>query len=131
MTFMMRPSVSGPTGTVIGAPVSIDLLAADEAVGRVHGDGAHRVLAQMLRHLEHQALALVLGVQRVQDGGRLAVELHVDDGAQHLGDRCRLAFFAMERSSPSPIAAAYRRLGAGDDLDQFLGDLAPAATGCS
>jgi hypothetical protein len=22
MTFMMRPSVSGPTGTVIGAPVS-------------------------------------------------------------------------------------------------------------
>ena len=34
MTFMMRPSVSSPTGTVIGAPVSYDGLAAHETFGR-------------------------------------------------------------------------------------------------
>src|ERR1700759_4812290 len=31
-----------------------DVLAADQAFGRVHGDGAHGVLAQMLGHFEHQ-----------------------------------------------------------------------------
>jgi hypothetical protein len=36
------------------------LLAADQTVGRVHGDGAHGAFAQMLRHFEHQQLALVL-----------------------------------------------------------------------
>ena len=82
ITLMMRPSVSGPTGTVIGVAGIGDLQAADQAVGRVHGDGAHRVLAQMLRHLEHQELALVLGMQRVQDRRQVAVELHVDDGAR-------------------------------------------------
>ena len=62
------------------------LLAADEAFGRVHGDGAHGVLAQVLGDFEHQALALVLGLERVQDLRQMAVELHVDDGAHHLTD---------------------------------------------
>ena len=34
--------------------------AAHQPVGRVHRDGAHGVLAEMLRHFEHQGLALVL-----------------------------------------------------------------------
>ena len=40
----------------------------------------------MLGDFEHQALALVLGLQRVQDRRQVALELHVDDGADDLGD---------------------------------------------
>ena len=40
----------------------------------------------MLGDLEHEALALVLGLQRVQDRRQVAFELHVDDGADDLGD---------------------------------------------
>ena len=75
----------------------VDLLAAHQAFGGVHGDGAHGVLAEMLGHLEHQAVAVVLGLQRVQDRRQVAVELHVDDGADDLRDAaggvgCRLPF---------------------------------------
>ena len=69
-----------------------DLLAAHQAFGGVHGDGAHRVLAEMLGDFEHQAVAVVVGLQRVQDRRQVAVELHVDDGADHLGDPAGDAF---------------------------------------
>ena len=63
-----------------------DRLAADQAFGRVHGDGADRVLAEMLGDLEDEAVAEVGRLERVQDLGQRAVELHVDDGADHLRD---------------------------------------------
>ena len=75
MTLMMRPSMPGPTGTEIGAPVSIDLLAAHQALGRVHGDAAHGVLAEMLGDFEHQPVAVVVGLERVEDRRQVAVEL--------------------------------------------------------
>ena len=40
----------------------------------------------MLGHFEHKARALVGGLQRVEDLGQVAVELHIDDGADDLGD---------------------------------------------
>jgi hypothetical protein len=40
----------------------------------------------MLRHFEHQAIAAVRGFKRVQDCGQFTIELHVDDGADDLGD---------------------------------------------
>ena len=86
ITFMMRPSVAGPTGIEIGPPVSVHLLAAHQAFGGVHGDGAHRRFAEMLGDLEHQPVAAVLGFQRVEDRRQVAFELHVDDGADDLGD---------------------------------------------
>jgi hypothetical protein len=55
ITLMMRPSVSGPTGTAIGVAGVGHFLAAHQTFGRVHGDGAHGVLAQMLGDFEHQA----------------------------------------------------------------------------
>ena len=64
-----------------GGPGVDHLLAAGQAVRAVHGDGAHGRFAQMLGHLEHQRLALVGGVERVQDVRQLAVEMDVDDGA--------------------------------------------------
>ena len=63
-----------------------DLLAANQTFGGVHGDGAHRGFAEMLRDLEHQAVAAVLGLDRVQNGRQMAFELHVDDGADDLRD---------------------------------------------
>ena len=64
-----------------------DLGAAHQPVGRVHRDRAHGVLAEMLRHFEHQGAAAVVDVQRVQDRRQLAVEMDIDDGADDLGDR--------------------------------------------
>ena len=60
--------------------------AAHQALGGVHGDGAHGVLAEMLGHFQHQPVALVVRLQRVQDRGQLVAELHIDDGPDHLGD---------------------------------------------
>ena len=42
-----------------------DDLPAHEAFGGVHRDGAHGALAQVLRHLENEALAVVVAFQRV------------------------------------------------------------------
>ena len=86
MTLMMRPSVPVAHRHRDRLAGVGHFLAAHEAFGGVHGDGAHGVLAQMLGHLEDQPLAAVLGLERVQDRRQMAVELHVDDGAHHLAD---------------------------------------------
>ena len=62
------------------------LLAAGQPVGAVHRDRAHGRLAEVLGDLEHQLVAVVVGMQRVQDRRQAAVELDVDDRAHHLGD---------------------------------------------
>ena len=64
-------------------------LAADQTLGGVHRDGAHRGFAEMLGDFEHQAIAAVLGFDRVQNGGQMFLELHVDDGADDLRDCVR------------------------------------------
>ena len=92
MTLRMRPKVSGPTGIVIGPPVSIDLGAAHQPVRCVHRDRAHDVLAELLRHFEHQCLAAVIDVQCGQDRRQLAVEMDVDDGADDLRDGADAVF---------------------------------------
>ena len=63
-----------------------DLLAAGQALGRVHRDRADGALAEMLRDLEDEAVAVIVGLERRQDRRQLAVERHVDDGADHLAD---------------------------------------------
>ncbi len=62
------------------------LLAAHQALGDVHGDGAHRRFAEMLGDFEHQPVVAVLGLERVQDRRQVAFELHVDNGADDLSD---------------------------------------------
>ena len=47
-------------------------------------------LAEMLGDLEHQAVALVLGLERIENRGQFALELHVDNGADDLRDASRL-----------------------------------------
>ena len=63
-----------------------DLLAAHEAFAGVHGDGAHRRFAEMLGDFEHQALALIAGLERVENRRQMARELDVDNGADDLGN---------------------------------------------
>ncbi len=68
-----------------------DLLAAHQTFGGIHGDGAHGRFAKMLSDLKHQAVALILGIQRVEDRRQMILELHVDDGADDLRDTSDLA----------------------------------------
>ena len=88
----MRPSVASPTGTVIGAPVSVTAASAGEAVRGVHRDRADAVVAEVLLHLRDQIglLAAVLGgnldLQRAVDRGKRAGEDGVDDDAFDLDD---------------------------------------------
>src|SRR5665213_2499683 len=63
-----------------------DFLAADQAFRGIHRDGAHGGFAEMLGDLEHQAVAAVLGLERVENGRQMPLELHVDDGADDLRD---------------------------------------------
>ena len=75
--------------------MSVTFVAADEAVGGVHGDGADGGLAEVLGDLEDEALAVVVGLERVQDLGQVVLELDVDDGADDLGDLADCCFVAM------------------------------------
>ena len=59
-------------------------MTAHQAFGRIHGDGAHSVLSQMLGDFEDEAVAAILGFERVENFRQLAVELYVDDGARDL-----------------------------------------------
>ena len=109
-----------------------DLLPAHQALAGVHRDRAHGRFAEMLGDLEHQAIALVLGLERVEDRRQVPSELHVDDGADDLGDLsdCVGHGWSLSSSYTHRIAAlgSHRRLGAGDDLDQLLGDHRLAGT---
>ena len=55
----------------------------------------------MLRHFEHQTVAAVLGLDRVQNGGQMSLELHVDDGADDLRDASGLVGLCGHKLSPS------------------------------
>ena len=61
-------------------------LTADQAFGGIHRNGAHGGFAEMLRDLEHQTVAAVLRLERVENGRQMSFELHVDHGADDLRD---------------------------------------------
>ena len=134
---MMRPSVPSPTGTAIGSPVSVTSWPRTRpsvvSIAMVRTVD----LAEVLRDLEHQAVALVLGLERVQDRRQVPFELHVDDGADDLGDASDCGFWPwlchvfLARLRSNGSRRLLQRLGAGDDLDQLLGDhrLAGAVVG--
>lgn len=63
-----------------------DLLATDEPISGVHGDGADGVLSQMLCDLENDADVMILHLERRQDGREASLELDVDDGTNDGGD---------------------------------------------
>ena len=85
ITFRMRPSVSGPTGTVIGPPVSTT------SWPRTMPSVLSMAMQRTVRSPSSCATSSTsvwschLGVQRVLDERQFAVELHVHHGAHHLG----------------------------------------------
>ena len=95
-TFSTRPSVAGPTGIVMRLAEVDGRHAALQAVGGLHRDGAHAVLAQVLLHLGDDVdlsgpgpSALI--AQRVVDRRQVpALELDVDDRPDDLDDAARL-----------------------------------------
>ena len=93
--------------------------AAHEAFGGVHGDGAHGVFAQMLRHFQNQTLAIIGGFECVQDRGQVAVERDVHDGTDDL--RYATGLFLCHLFRPS--LDCLERFRARNDFDEFFGDL--------
>ena len=59
-------------------------LAANETLGGVHRDGADTVFAKMLSNFEHQAVAIIVTFQGVQNVWKCAVKLNVDNSADDL-----------------------------------------------
>ncbi len=109
MTLNIRPSVSSPTGTWIGAPV-----ARTESPRRTPSVvsiamHAHRAVAEALLHLEHEAVAaLAIDLERVENLRQaLAAELDVDDRTDHLHDGAGARFQLHNcHLSPQPSSAA-------------------------
>jgi hypothetical protein len=104
----------------------LDGHAAHEAVGRVHGDAAHAVLAEVLGHLDDEVAGLVAD-RRVRDAKRrvdlgqiAALEVDVDDGADDLDD----ASLRGSRDSMLMIVLPlpFQSFRAADDLHQLLRD---------
>src|SRR5205085_11681388 len=62
------------------------LLTAHQPFARIHGDGAHGRFAEMLGDFEHQAIALILRLECIEDRRQLRLEMDVDDGADDLRD---------------------------------------------
>lgn len=82
----------------------VDGLATHQALGAVHGDGAHGVVAQVLRDLEHEARRVALHLEGVEDGGQAAGrERHVDHGANDALD------LATGRGAREPLGESLSR----------------------
>ena len=65
ITFMIRPSVSGPTGTE-SAHRCDHFLTTGQALGRVHSDGTDGVFAEVLCNFENQRFAVLVFPERTE-----------------------------------------------------------------
>jgi hypothetical protein len=53
----------------------------NHAFGGIHSDGTYRVFAEMLSDLQNQRPSVYIRVQRVHDGWKVAIEMHVHHSA--------------------------------------------------
>ena len=73
------------------------LLTPGQPVGAIHGDGSHGRFAEVLGDLEDQPVAVIVGLQSVQDRRQVTVELNVHHRPRHLGDATGLdVFFGLD-----------------------------------
>ena len=68
-----------------GASIS-DLLSSNKTLSGVQSDGSHVVTTKMLGDLEDQSVVDTLNLKGVEDRWKVALELHIDDGTNDLGD---------------------------------------------
>ena len=66
-----------------------DALSTDETLSRVEGDGTDVVAAKMLGNFEDQTVLGTLDLKRIENRGQVALELHIDDGTNDLGNLTR------------------------------------------
>ena len=62
----------------------LGFLATHHPFGGIHCYAANGVLAQMLRHFQHQFVAIIVRRQGVQDRWQITIEMDVDNCAQNL-----------------------------------------------
>lgn len=60
------------------------LLASDESLGGVQGNGPHIVSSEVLSDLQDQSVVDSLHLKGVQDGWQVTLELDIDDGSNDL-----------------------------------------------
>jgi len=118
MTFMILPRVEGPTGTMIGFPVSLTSCP-DESFSGVEGNSSDVVASQMLGDFQNKFVLDALDLQGVENGWKVALELHVDDSTNHLGNLSHRESSGTETSYNSWVrksAAGPRREARGSAL---------------
>jgi len=64
----------------------VDLLASDESFSGVEGNRSHVVASQMLGDFQNQFVLDSLHFKRIENGGQVAFELHIDEGTNDLGN---------------------------------------------
>ena len=63
-----------------------DGLSTNQTLGGVQSDGAHVIASQMLGDLKDEAVLSALNLERIENGRKFTFELHIDDGADNLGN---------------------------------------------
>ena len=76
----------GADGHLNGVASVLHGLATHQTLSGVERDGAHVVATQVLSDLEDEAVLGALNFQGVHNGREFALELHVDDGTDDLGN---------------------------------------------
>eukprot|EP00128_Syssomonas_multiformis_P016704 Colp12_sorted_trinity150504_noHs@24768 len=85
-----------------------DGLTTDQTLSTVHGNSTDSVLTQVLGNLQDEAARVVLNLKSVQNGGKGAIELNVDDGTDDLED------LAVGLSGGSVVASSNAQHGGGE-----------------
>ncbi len=96
-------------GHLDGVASVTDSHAAGEALGGVHGDGAHGVFTEVLRNLKGEVPLFIIDggvghLDGVVDVGDAAVELNVDDGTSDLDDASAFAFVDYRSRAHGPVS---------------------------
>ena len=112
----MRANRHGNLGTGVG-----HFLTADQTFGRVHGDCANHVFAEMLCNFQHQTVAIIVGFESRQNLGQLIGEADVDNGADDLGDRADSVGGGHDLVYLLP-SNCLERFSARDDFNEFGSD---------
>ena len=100
----------GTDGHLNGIASVTDRLTTHKTLGGVEGDGAHVVATQVLGDLEDETVLGTLNLERVEDRRKFALELHIDDGTNNLGNLSRgeAAYSKDERSVTSDRACSMK-----------------------
>lgn len=69
-----------------GGTSVLHFLTSHESFGRVKSNSSDVVASQMLGNFEHESVRGSLDLEGVENRREVAVELHVDDGSDDLGD---------------------------------------------